>query len=217
MFNHGLVQSNSNVNPNTIALYPFEGNSRDRGRTGYTLASVGAITYPTSPSPTNGATWAQFGNNIYHTAPQALKTAMMSGSFWAIEFDVNMKAWAQTSNVALAIYNVGNTVGQHLDFFTTPKVMRWAATVGNLDSPTLAINTNYRLALTFDGTTRKIYVNGLLGASTVSNVQFPIIGTLNIGEFYLIIGAGFLGTMKNLRFSLYPNATSVPKSFPTQQ
>lgn len=172
--------------PTTLAAYGFSEGS-------------GTTAAPTGPGPTltlNSATWTtgHTGTGIVNTTTGPGAGAAFVGPTTAI----TMMAWIQpldlpsgSTRLAMGIFDTGgNTdVGIFTERgdFGSPNVLQCDLRIGGslnaIHGPALTLNTWVHVAITFNGTVARLYVNGSLYTSS------SISGTLSPGDRLAIAGS----------------------------
>ena len=178
-----------------LGQYLLDANALDSSDNDYNLTTTGSVSF----SNVGGFDCAgPFSVGNYFSTPAALVTALNASNNWEIQCDV------QFSN--FGIFNTIIDVGYN-DFFgseTGSGLMVWNDDNGPggyfTGSTFLSLNTWYNVKFTWDGTTRKIYINGVLDGSSVSNGQTSG-ATCLIGE-HAAVGLPLPGYLRNLTFKL---------------
>lgn len=143
---------------------------------------------------------------IYTDGPQAfngsagLNSSLLGLNDYAIQFWINPAVGAGN----WVLINLVFATEFYLIFDTTGQFLRWATGAGNLDTPNNSIYPGgwYKVKLTWDGTTRKIFINDVERASAAA-ASAGLLGTVASSWFGRYKNNGFAtsGYMRDISFS----------------
>ena len=114
-----------------------------------------------------------------HSLPAGLLTTLAGSSSYTIQYDAMYAASLPGNAFPWSAENGAND--DYCNWFGASGVgvIRWVSSSGGsniLDTPsnTLQVSQTVKVAFTFDGTTKKIYLNDVLAASVVHSATFPV-------------------------------------------
>jgi hypothetical protein len=126
----------------------------------------------------------------------------------------------QLGIVGWGSYGTTNAVNALKINYATPSSVQivnywWGNDLGYTTSPVLAINTWHHIAATFDGTTRRIFFNGVLGASdTPTGHNVTVVNNLSIGKGNESYWAGYLSNLRIVQNSAVYTSAFTPSTIP---
>lgn len=199
----------------TQGLFNFENNLLDSSGLGRTLVAYsGVVPFSSTPTPPQGTYWGgDFSGNSLRLADDSTN-AMRAKDFWVVETYINMSSVVD-ANVLWCSYTTQNRVQMDGGGTVIALVLNGAT----ISSPfAFVVGTTYLITASYDGTTRKLFVDGVLVASGLGggtwDVDFAPASPTVIGDFIIPVGIQFRGKMDILRFMAFNSAGDVPTSFP---
>jgi hypothetical protein len=165
------IQSNG-ILPNTIALYPFNGNSSDSGQNALNLTVGGTVPYATTPVPKPSyITGAQVAGPYSATnkffGPTGLKERFSNLTAYTIQFYVYLSSLTAVNQYVCAWDSGVDLCGIIVD--NTGKIgYLKGATYRQTAAGAIATNTWTHVAVVVTGGNVSIYVNGALSAGPIS-------------------------------------------------
>ncbi len=198
-----------NLAPNTVAFYEFEKNGLDRSVSRYNLAQVGTVPYSSSSGNYNSQFAAgPFTDADYFTVPTALKDRLVAARMYSIQTYIYLPGVPRNYANIYCSFNATFGLGP-----TADKV-RWFTSASDLiGNKALSPNRLYHIAWVWDGTNKKIYVDGVLDVSSATSAVLP-----NEAQFlgrYASANFSFNGQLDQFRISVYTNSGQIPTRFPT--
>lgn len=174
-------QSWAALAPGTVAYYPLTADLTDSSPNAYNATATGTVTFE-SVGGRSGAT-ATWGSSNYFSFPAGLRTAMQSLTSWSWEVYVrfgtggsnNLIFWGTQASdqYALGLF-AGGATGPFRH-----------ANVNTLDTSTsMSREVWYHLAVSSDGVTRRLYIDGVQRASAVNGLTMPASITEMVGGVY---------------------------------
>lgn len=146
------------------AWWKLETDGSDYSGNGYNLTTVGSV-----PFGVNGgyASAGQFNDSNYFSVPSTVVSLIQASSNWYVEFDIYPTDWSNyntvinfgtndfmgiNSGAGTALWNDGNGPGGFFVSLSTIPLNNWTT-----------------VKFSWNGTTRKVYLNGILNNSSISN------------------------------------------------
>ena len=218
---YGNIQKNSStpappvIDPDTLALWRFEGNGLDSYVNGYDLSTVGTLLYPTDRNPPVGINQVvgPFADANYYTLPAGVNTALSSTAGYYFETYVYLNSLANQPVILYGLQDSGTWWIQPLSD-TTVKA-QWGGAIIQTATFTIATGAWYHIAFWFHSGSglSKLWVSPAGSISQTPKATGDYNRTHNaatsmaIGR-YVAAGSFFTdGYLKNARFSLTEPST----------
>lgn len=154
---------------NSVAIYELDNAITDSSGNGHTLLNdASPVPFVTSPAPPDGSShWAgPYLTNQFYTLPPSFDSVYEGLTTWTVEGYIRANSIANTPNIFT--FHESDTRYVIIEI-TATGALRIATDNGFTDSAAglVAINTDYYLALSFDGTTIRAYVSPALNIDSV--------------------------------------------------
>lgn len=196
------------VAPFTTALYfnagcSPENSTADGSGNGYTLGTVGAPAFQTIH--TEGAySTGSFSDSTYYTFPAGVMTAFQGSNLYTIEFSYYMVSGA---GVAFSFFDGSNSY----IYLTVSDIQYSSNGAVSAFANTLDTGVWHNVAVTWDGTNRRMYLDNVLKNTAALNAKIgTTVVVMHIGNYVASNGFAINGYIDNFRLSVGVARTSFP-------
>ncbi len=206
-------RASMNCPSNSFGCYDAEACSfqTDLSTAGNNLTAVGSVSCSAPPPCSSEKMYGAWDDSNNFTGPAGLRSALQtaSSSQYAIEAYVYPVSLANAPVIVSA-----NSFGLICEF-TAIGMIRYYTSGGdnNSLSGTVAVNNCYLVRWQYDGTNKKIFVNGVQVMTAVADGSIASVTSISVGILDGLGGFGFNGYTDNLRFTntaIDPTPTPTP-------
>lgn len=209
-----------NSNPSTILEYPFEGNLLDKSKNALALNNVGGVGFIKKPNmPAGILSVGGFSDAKYLQGDSNVLKVISNKTMYCIEFFFNFTSIGGSDNIMFSVTQngTGTTDVVYVDWVQSLTTFIWGKGAGLSNAVqstgfTPLVGVWYYCGLSWDGTTRRLYLSPANNISRIPNATKVQSASIQIADQFFIgrytgVGSSFNGTIKNFRFSSDPTPT----------